>query len=128
MSRANSAFRAYRPWYKHLYFTTAQTTVTLKSARSSTDTLWVQRIICVIKTDAAQSVTFQDSAGTPLYCQKVTTSPGADTTWIFDFGDRGMPLTTGANLTATFSAAGLAGHIEVEGYHIPSTTRDPYWS
>ena len=77
---------------------------------------FIQRIIVWIKTDAAQSITFQDDAGTPVVIAKVPASPGADTRWDFDFGGRGAPLTLGKSLTATFSAAGLAGHMEWIGY------------
>ena len=99
-----------------LDFAASQTTVTLKAAKSASHTIHIQRIIVWIKTDAAQSLTFQDTAGTPIIVCKVTTSPGADTRWDFDFGPRGKTLTVGEDLTATFSAAGLAGHIEWYGY------------
>ena len=98
-------------------FTTAQTTFTMITAKDATDwTIYVQRLIVWIKTDAAQSITFQDSASTPIVVAKIPASPGADTRWEFYFGPRGKPLTKGKNLTATFSAAGLAGHMEWVGY------------
>jgi hypothetical protein len=98
------------------HFDAAQTTFTMASARSASHTIFVQRVIVYIKTNAAQSITFQDSNGTPVVVARVTTSPGADTRWDFDFGPRGVPLTTGADLVASFSAAGLAGHMEWIGY------------
>ena len=99
-----------------LDFTAAQTTVTLKAAKSATHTIHVQRIIVWIKTDAAQSITFGDNNGTSVVVSKVPASPGADTRWDFDFGPRGKALTVGKNFVATFSAAGLAGHMEWYGY------------
>ena len=100
----------------HLDFTTAQTTATLKAAKDTDYQMFIQRIIVWIKTDSAQSITFQDTATTPVVICKVPTSPGADTRWDFDFGQTGFPLTLGKDLTATFSAAGLAGHITWAGY------------
>jgi len=99
-----------------LDFTTAQTTATLKSVKSTSHTIYIQRIIVWIKTDAAQSLAFQDSNATPKEIAKVTTSPGADTRWDFDFGDRGVALTAGKDFKAVFSAAGLAGTIVFFGY------------
>jgi hypothetical protein len=99
----------------HLNFTTAQTTATIETVKTGY-TIYVQRIIVWIKTDAAQSITFQDDNGTPKVVCKVPTSPGADTRWDFDFGPKGVPLTAAKSLTATFSAAGLAGHITWVGY------------
>lgn len=99
-----------------LVFTAATTTTTLTTVKSSLYKIWVRRIIVWIKTDAAQSITFQDDNGTPVVIAKVPSSPGADTRWDFDFGDKGVPLTRGQSLVATFSAAGLAGHIQWTGY------------
>jgi hypothetical protein len=101
-----------------LDFTTAQTTVTLEAAlNSTTDKITIQRVIVWIKTDALQSITFQDTNGTPRILCKVPSSPGADTRWDFDFGPAGKQLTAGKDFTATFSAAGLAGHMVWYGYH-----------
>ncbi|MGE3341488.1 MAG: hypothetical protein AB7J46_06365 [Candidatus Altimarinota bacterium] len=115
-----SLFRRYgnnRAFATQLDFTTATETTELVAARSASWTIYVQRIIVWIKTDAAQSLTFQDDAGTPVVIAKVPASPGADTRRDFDFGPRGVALTEGKNLDAAFSAAGLAGHLEVIGYH-----------
>ena len=112
-------YRAYRrqgrAFAKELDFITSTTTTTLVTAKSASYYVYVQKIICTIKTDAAQSITFQDSSVTPEYLFKVTTSPGADTTWSVDFGPRGRRCAIGKDLTATFSAAGLAGHMEIVG-------------
>lgn len=105
-----------------LIFPASQTTTTLITATDSSHTIYVQRIIVTITTDAVQSISFQDSAGSPLVLEVVPTSPGANTRWDFYFGPKGVPLTKGANLTATFSAAGLAGHLEWNAYQTPKFT------
>lgn len=81
-------------------------------------TVYVQRIIVMIKTSAAQTITFQDSAGSPVYVAKIPSSPGADTRWDFDFGPIGKPLTSGKNLSMAMTA-GNAGHVEVLAYMKP---------
>jgi hypothetical protein len=116
MDNFNYTRKAYPSADGDLAFTTAQTTATIETAKSATHTIYITRIIVWIKTDAAQSLTFQDNNGTPVIIAKIPTSPGADTRWDFDFGPKGVPLTLGKNLTATFSAAGLAGHMEWYGY------------
>ena len=89
---------------------------TLITATSASHTIFVQRIIAYITTDAAQSWSFEDTAGTPVQVAVVTTSPGDDTRWDFDFGEEGLPLTEGTNLNLNVSAAGLAGRIKVYAY------------
>lgn len=88
----------------------------LITATSASHTIFVQRIIAYITTDAAQSWSFEDTAGTPVQVAVVTTSPGDDTRWDFDFGEEGLPLTEGTNLNLNVSAAGLAGRIKVYAY------------
>ena len=100
----------------HLDFDTSQTTVTLQTAKTTAYRIFITDIIVWIKTDAAQSITFQDTAATPLVLGKVPVSPGIDSRWEFPFTDRGYPLTLGKDLTATFSGAGLAGSITWTGY------------
>ena len=89
---------------------------TLVTVRNANHTLFIQRIFVWITTDAAQSWSFKDSAGTPIVKAKVPTSPGADTLWTFDYGEEGTPLTEGTNLLLDVSAAGLAGTIKVQAY------------
>lgn len=88
---------------------------TLVAAKAS-HTLYIQRIIAYITTDAAQSWSFEDSNSSAKVIAKVTASPGVDTRWDFDFGDEGVPLTEGKAFLLNVSAAGLAGHIEWHGY------------
>ena len=97
-------------------YAASDTTATLVTVRNANSTIYIQRVIAYITTDAAQSWTFQDSNGTPVVVCAVTTSPGVNTRWDFDFGPRGKPLTEGKNFVISMSAAGLAGHIEWEGY------------
>lgn len=89
---------------------------TLISVKNVNYTIYIQRIIAYITTDAAQSWNFKDSNGTPKSIAKVTTSPGADTRWDFDFGDEGVPLNQGKDFLLDVSAVGLAGNIHVEAY------------
>jgi hypothetical protein len=89
---------------------------TLVTVRNANHTIYIQRVIAYITTDAAQSWNFTDSADTPISICKVTMSPGVDTRWDFDFGPEGAPLTEGKNFLLNMSAAGLAGHIEWNGY------------
>lgn len=98
------------------YFTTAATTSTIITVRDANHDIFIQKISVFIQTDAAQSLTFQDTEGTPKVVAKVPASPGAASKFLFDFGPTGIALTVGASLTATFSAAGLAGHYEVVAY------------
>ena len=88
----------------------------LKVARNATTTIFIQKIIFWVTTDAAQSISFEDTASTPVSIAKVPTSPGTSTRWEFDFGAKGRPLTEGKNFNMNVSAAGLAGSLEWEGY------------
>lgn len=90
--------------------------VTLGTAPSANHTIYVQRIIAYVTTDAAVDWSFEDSASTAINVAKLTTSPGVDTRWDFVFGDIGMPLTEGKNFVLDVSATGAAGNIEWEGY------------
>jgi hypothetical protein len=67
-------------------------------------------------TGVAQTITFQDDAGTPVPIAKTVASPTQGESYIFDFGPEGIPLTAGKNLDMVLSAAGLAGSIHIEGY------------
>lgn len=96
--------------------TTTQGDATLITATSASHTIFVQRIIVWITTDAAQSWEFEDSAATPVEIAEVTTSPGVNTRWDFDYGEEGTPLTEGTNLVLDVSATGLAGRIKVYAY------------
>ena len=79
-------------------------------------TIYIQRIIAYITTDAAQSASFEDDNGTPKQIANIPASPGDDTRWDFDFGAAGVPLTEAKDFELNVSAAGLAMHFEWEGY------------
>jgi len=110
----------YRRFYQDISGSLAVTAstgdTTLVTAKNASHTIYIQRIIVYITTDAAQSMSFEDSNGTPKKIAEVTSSPGDETRWDFWFGDQGVPLTEGKNFVLNVSAAGLAGHIEWEGY------------
>lgn len=112
---AASYRRHYQDVSGDLAFTTTTDDTTLVTGRAG-HTIYVQRVIVVIKTDAAQSITFEDSNGTPVFVEKTDSSPGANARYEWVFGDKGKPLTEAKNFVANFSAVGLAGHIEWEAY------------
>lgn len=79
-------------------------------------TVFVTHISVAITTDAAQTLTFQDDASTPIVIAKTKASPGIGPI-LFEFGEMGTPLTENKALDLNISAAGLAGRIHVEGYY-----------
>jgi hypothetical protein len=109
----------YRSWYQdisgHLAVLAATDDTTLFTAKAN-HTLFIQRIIFFVTTSAAQSMSFEDSNGTPKQIANIPATPADDTRWDFDFGDIGVPLTEGKNFVMNVSAAGLAGQLEWYGY------------
>lgn len=89
--------------------------VTLITCKTN-HTIYVQRIVAYITTSAAQSWAFEDTAGTALKIAEITSAPGDETRWDFDFGDEGVALTQGKNLVLNMSGAGLAGTVKVYAY------------
>lgn len=89
---------------------------TLVTSRGTNYTIYIQRIIFYVTTDAAQSMSFEDSNGTPKQVANIPASPGDDTRWDFDFGPEGYPLTAGKDFKMMVSAAGLAGNLKWYGY------------
>src|SRR5512146_550178 len=68
-------------------------------------TIYIQRIIVMIQTSAAQTITFEDSATpTPKYVSKIPASPGVDTRWDFDFGPEGKSIGQGKSLMMDMTA------------------------
>lgn len=85
--------------------------------------IYVQRIILSVFTDAAQTLTFQDDAGTPVVIAKSPASPGLGVEVVADFGPEGIGLTTAKNLDIVISAAGLGAQVSIEAYQrIPPGT------
>lgn len=89
---------------------------TLVTCRNANSTIYIQRIAFYVTTDAAQSMVFEDSNASAKKIAEIPSSPGDESPWIFDFGDNGVPLTEGKNFVMNVSAAGLAGHLEWDGY------------
>ena len=89
---------------------------TLVTVKNTSSTIYIQRIIGYVTTDAAQSISFEDTATTPVSLAKITTSPGDETRWDFDYGDEGFPLTEGKNFNMNVSAAGLEVNVKWYGY------------
>ena len=88
------------------------------------ETIYVQRILVNVITDNAATLTFQDTAGTPIVIAGTKASPGIGPI-LFDFGDRGRALTEGKALTLKNSAAGLAADITVQMYRRRTGTGAP---
>ena len=86
------------------------------AVRNASHRLFVQRIIVNVTTDAAQTLTFQDDASTPIVVGKSASSPGLGIEIVADYGPQGLGLTVGKNLDVVISGAGLAGHISIEAY------------
>ena len=84
--------------------------------RNTSHTVYVQRIVLSVITDAAQSLTFQDDAGTPVLIAKSAASPGLGVEVVADFGPVGYALTEGKNLDIVISGAGLACKGVIEAY------------
>ena len=117
----------HRPWQVDYDLAAATNgTVTLKSARTTSHRLYINHIIVSITTFSAKTLTFQDSAGSPVPIAFVSVPAAAGTVaglqaYFIDFLDGGTPLTTGTNLNMVISAAGAAGRIHIEGYEVIET-------
>lgn len=114
------AYLEYRRIYSDISGTLALTTstddTTLVTNANVNDTIFIQALRVYILTDAAQSISFEDSNSPAKVVARVPTSPGADMPFVWDFGPKGVPLTVGKNFVANVSATGLAAHIEWDGY------------
>lgn len=88
-------------------------------------TIFIQRIIVWISTDAAQSLSFEDDNGSARQVAEIPSSPGDSTRWDFDYGARGVPLNEAKDFELNVSAAGLAGQIVWEGYARRTTAGVP---
>lgn len=88
---------------------------TLASGKTS-ETIFIQRIVFVVTTDAAQSMSFEDSNVTPKQIANIPASPGVGTPWNFDYGPNGVPLTEAKDFVMNVSAPGLAGQLVWYGY------------
>lgn len=96
---------------------------TLVAARTK-HTHFIQKILVQISTSAAQTLRFEDDAGTPIVVAEVPAGSGEGIIE-FDFGDVGVPLTEGQVFRLVASAAGYVGTIIWEGYSKPTSTMVP---
>lgn len=85
-------------------------------------TVYVQEVLIDVTTDAARTVTIRDTNSSPKVIGSLPASPGVGPQR-FDFGDDGVPLTEGKDLSIVLSAAGLAFNISVYAYLKPTSTR-----
>lgn len=99
---------------------TDYSTAQAKIAAKANFTIYVQKIAVMVTTDAAQSQTFQDSAGSPVIAAVVKASPGIGPV-IFDFGPNGFQLTEGKSLDHKMSAAGMAASVTITAYRKRTT-------
>lgn len=109
----------YRRWYRNVSgsrtFTASGDDTTLAANTDTKEQIFVQRLIGYITTDAAVSIVFGDTTPT-VKVAEITTSPGDETRWDFDYGEEGIPLTAGEGLLMNHSATGLAGSVKWYAY------------
>ena len=122
MPAVQSDYGFYRTMFRDKtasFIVAAADTATITDAitpRSASYTVFVQRITLSVITDAAQSLTFQDDAATPVLIAKSPASPGLGVEIVADFGPAGRGLTAGTNLDVVISGAGLACKGNIEAY------------
>lgn len=95
--------------------------VTLATVRNANYTIYVQKITTDVVTFAAKTLSFEDSANTPVVIAQDSipstepTSAGAQA-YDHDYGPIGTALTQGKNLVLALSGAGVAARIHVQAY------------
>lgn len=96
----------------------AADSTTLNAILAKTNyTIFVQAIVVNVYTDAAQTLTFQDTAGTSVVIHKTRSSPGlGPIDESVDFGAEGKKLTEGKGFDITISGAGLGAAVKVIAY------------
>lgn len=95
------------------------TTVTGITVKNTSYSIFIQRILANITTDAARTLKVRDSASTPIMLMDLPSSPGVGQFEI-DFGADGKQLTEGKNLDIVLSGAGLVGSLVIEAYQKPT--------
>lgn len=83
--------------------------------------IFVQRITVNVSTVAAQAITFQDDAATPVIVGVLAASAAQGSTVVVDGGAEGIPMTLGKNLEF-IGTAGVAGSLQIECYQKLDTT------
>src|SRR5882672_8112037 len=115
MDRYGQLRRFYQGVVADVDVATADTARSAIIALVANQTIYIQRIEVAIITVAAQSLIFQDNAGTPIIIAKTAVSAPIGPIF-FDFGPEGTPLTVGKQLDIATSGAGVAARVHVEGY------------
>jgi hypothetical protein len=83
------------------------------TCRSANHQLFIQKISYLPITSAAQAITFQDTANTPV---KIGVVPASQTSpIILDYGPAGRALTAGKNFSLA-NTAGPAAAVHIEAY------------
>lgn len=83
--------------------------------------IFVTHISVSITTAAAHNITLADSASSAI---KIFFVPNSATgVQVGNFGEEGIPLTEGKDLTLTTDAAGVGAYIHVEGYFRQTSTQ-----
>lgn len=102
--------------------------VNLVVARSAGHQTFIQKISVSINTYAAATMTFQDTAGTPVKFGLESIPAAAEAhvsesgSFVIDFGPQGKPITIGKDLQLVLSGAGIGASIHVEAYEKIGTT------
>ncbi len=89
---------------------------TLAAAKTNY-TIYVTHLSVVVTTDNAATLTFRDSASTPVVLAASKTSPGIGVALQIDFGEDGTALTADKAFNLYASGAGLGARIHAEGYY-----------
>ena len=89
--------------------------------KSANHRIYIQKITLSITTHFDGVMTFDDDGSGPpiaVYTDEATaaTTGQGHVPIVWDFGPTGRPLTTGANLDITQSAAGIVGVVHIEAY------------
>ncbi len=87
--------------------------------KSANHQIYVQKITVSVTTHFDGTMTFDDDgAGGPIavFTDEATVVPTVPSSWTWDFGPEGYPITKGANLDIGQSAAGIVGVVHIEAY------------
>jgi hypothetical protein len=95
---------------------------TLVTVRGASHTIFIQSIDFFVTTSAAQSMSFEDSNGTPKQIFEIPATPGDSEHYKQDWGPEGIPLTEGKDFKMMVSAVGLAGQLKWYGYQKLTST------
>ena len=110
-----------RPWYNTMALN-AGTAVDLRTPVNASSTVFLTKATLSIVTHAnGKLVAIQDSTASPVTWAKhldATAAAGVPSVVTWDFGQYGIPMTTGKKCQAISEASGPAGYVYAEGYEI----------